>query len=128
MIYGVGIDMLEIDRMKKILEGKAGLRFIERVLTSAERDLAQKRKGRLTEFVAGRFAAKEAVVKALGCGIGQIVGFQDMEILPNSSSKPLCILSEAALKRLGFTADSTRIHLSITHSETMAAAYAIVEQ
>jgi holo-[acyl-carrier protein] synthase len=128
MIYGVGMDMLEIGRMKKILEGKAGSRFIERVLTSAERDMAQERKGRLNEFVAGRFAAKEAVVKALGCGIGQIVGFQDMEILPNSSGKPLCILSEAALKRLGFTADSTRIHLSITHSETLAAAYAIVEQ
>jgi holo-[acyl-carrier protein] synthase len=128
MIYGVGMDMLEISRMKKIMEGKAGKRFLVRILTVAERELAETRKGRLSEFIAGRFAAKEAVVKALGSGIGQCIGFQDIEILPDALGKPGCTITAAALGRLGLPIDSTmRIHLSITHSESMAAAYAIVE-
>jgi holo-[acyl-carrier protein] synthase len=128
MIYGVGMDMLEINRMIKIMEGKAAKRFLERILTVAERQLTETRKGRLSEFIAGRFAAKEALVKALGCGLGQIVGFQDIEILPNLMGKPSCAISASALERLGFTLDSDlRIHLSITHSESMAAAYVIVE-
>jgi holo-[acyl-carrier protein] synthase len=128
MICGVGMDLLEMSRMKKIVAGKTAERFIERILTSAERKLANTRQARLSEFIAGRFAAKEAVVKALGCGIGQIVGFQDIEILPDSLGKPLCFISPQALERLGYTSDSITIHLSITHSESMAAAYAIVEQ
>jgi holo-[acyl-carrier protein] synthase len=129
MIYGVGMDMLEINRMKKIMGSKAAKRFLERILTMAERDLADTRKGRLSEFIAGRFTAKEAVVKALGCGIGPHVGFQDIEIMPDALGKPCCSLSAAALGRLGFPLDSTmRIHLSITHSESMAAAYVIIEQ
>jgi holo-[acyl-carrier protein] synthase len=129
MIYGVGMDMLEISRMKKIMEGKAAKRFLERILTLAERELADRRKGRLSEFIAGRFAAKEAVVKALGSGIGQIVGFQDIEILPDALGKPCCTIAAVALGRLCLPMDSTmRIHLSITHSESMAAAYVIIEQ
>jgi holo-[acyl-carrier protein] synthase len=128
MIYGVGMDMLEINRMKKIMEGKAAKRFLERILTLAEQKLAETRKGRLSEFIAGRFAAKEAVVKALGCGLGQIVGFQDIEILPNVLGKPYCTISASALERLGLSMEpSLRIHLSITHSESMAAAYVIIE-
>jgi holo-[acyl-carrier protein] synthase len=128
MIYGVGMDMLEISRMNKILEGNTAERFLERILTSAERELAAVRKGRLNEFAAGRFTAKEAVVKALGCGIGQIVGFQDIEILPDALGKPCCYLKSVALVRLGLPMNSTmRIHLSITHSESMAAAYVIIE-
>jgi holo-[acyl-carrier protein] synthase len=129
MIYGVGMDMLEINRIKKIIEGKAAKRFLERILTVPERDLADTRKGRLSEYAAGRFAAKEAVVKALGCGIGQCVGFQDIEILPNALGKPCCTITAAALGRLGLPIDSTlSIHMSITHTESMAAAYVIIEQ
>jgi holo-[acyl-carrier protein] synthase len=128
MIRGVGMDLLEIGRMKKILTGKAAERFLERILTSAERELAYPRKGRLSEFIAGRFAAKEAVVKALGCGIGQIMGFQDIEILPDRLGKPVCSISPEALQRLGYANDSITIHLSISHTESMAAAYAVVEQ
>jgi holo-[acyl-carrier protein] synthase len=128
MIYGVGMDLLEIGRMKKILTGKTAERFLERILTPAERELAHTRKGRRSEFIAGRFAAKEAVVKALGCGIGQIMGFQDMEILPDPLGKPVCSISPRALARLGYSDNSITIHLSISHTESMAAAYAVVEQ
>ncbi|MDO3680594.1 holo-ACP synthase [Paenibacillus ehimensis] len=136
MIIGIGTDVLEIERMRKILGQPSGKRFLERVLTPAERELAAVRGGRLAEFAAGRFAAKEAVVKALGCGIGKEVGFQDMEVLPDGKGKPVCRLSEAAWERLAVwmpafqsvREDTIRIHLSITHSETLAMAYAVAER
>ncbi|MCD1258721.1 holo-ACP synthase [Paenibacillus athensensis] len=127
MIVGIGTDLVEIARMQAIVEHSTGERFLQRVLTPAERELAAARKGRLAEFAAGRFAAKEAIVKAIGCGIGKQVGFQDMEILPDALGKPECRLSDGARERTGLAAEA-RIHISITHSETMAAAYAIVEQ
>jgi holo-[acyl-carrier protein] synthase len=97
-------------------------------LTPAELDLAAARKGRLAEFAAGRFAAKEAVVKALGCGIGKQVGFHDIDVLPDELGKPVCRLSQAALERLNLADAALRIHLSITHSAAMAAAYAVAER
>ncbi|MFC5450732.1 holo-ACP synthase [Paenibacillus aestuarii] len=128
MIIGVGTDLLEIARVRKMLEGTAGERFMERVLTPQERELAMQRRGRLAEFVSGRFAAKEAIVKAIGCGIGKQIGFQDVEVLPDAFGKPVCHMSAAALERAGLNNGSHRVHISITHTESMAAAYAIVEQ
>ncbi|GAA3409929.1 holo-ACP synthase [Paenibacillus hodogayensis] len=126
MIAGVGIDLLDIDRVKRLLAQPHGERFVERVLTPRERELALRRAGRLAEFVAGRFAAKEAVVKALGCGIGREVGFQDICVLPGSCGKPECTIADAAWARLG-KERPLRIHLSITHSATTAGAYAVAE-
>lgn len=130
MVIGVGIDLVEIARLKKTLGSSSGERFAEKVLTPLERELAELRPGRRVEFVAGRFAAKEAVVKALGCGIGAQVGFQDIEVRPDERGKPECRLSSTALARLGMAdpEKQLRIHLSITHTNTMAAAYALIEQ
>ncbi|MDQ0918995.1 holo-[acyl-carrier protein] synthase [Paenibacillus sp. V4I5] len=127
MIIGVGTDLVEIARLRKMLEGSTGERFLERILTPQERELAQRRRGRLAEFASGRFAAKEAIVKAIGCGIGKQIGFQDVEVLPDELGKPVCRVNEAALLRAGLIG-SHRIHISITHTESMAAAYAIVEK
>jgi holo-[acyl-carrier protein] synthase len=127
MILGIGTDLLDMARVKRIIEGDAGDRFVSRVLTPGERELAAARQGRLVEFTAGRFAAKEAVSKALGCGIGKQVSLQDIEILPDELGKPDCRVSSKALERLQVDADSTVFHLSITHTETLAMAYAIVE-
>ncbi|NOU93535.1 holo-[acyl-carrier-protein] synthase [Paenibacillus sp. LMG 31456] len=127
MIIGVGTDLLEIARVKAIIESNAGERFIARVLTPAERELASQRQGRLVEFVAGRFAAKEAVSKALGCGIGKQVSLQDIEVIPGSLGKPLCQVSQEALERLQLKPKEIVIHLSITHTKDMAMAYAVVE-
>ncbi|MCR8643101.1 holo-ACP synthase [Paenibacillus sp. N1-5-1-14] len=126
MIKGIGNDIIQIERIGRMLESASAKRFIERVLTPAERKLAEERKARLAEFVAGRFAVKEAVVKALGCGIGAIVGFQDMEITPDELGKPHCMLSDACVARLGLT-EGFRVHVSISHSEGLAAAFAVVE-
>lgn len=126
MILGIGTDLVEITRVRRFLEGDSGERFLERVLTPEERRLAREKRGRLTEFVAGRFAAKEAVVKALGTGIGGVTGFQDVEVLPAEGGRPQVTLSAEARSKLKLPPEF-RIHLSITHTAGLASAYAIVE-
>ncbi|MFD2615092.1 holo-ACP synthase [Paenibacillus gansuensis] len=129
MIIGIGHDVIEIRRIDKALRQRYSDMFMRRVLTEAEYEYAkEKASGRLTEFVAGRFSAKEAIVKALGCGIGRKAGFHDVEILPDDAGKPVCKLSEAALQRLGLSGEPLRIHISITHSEFLASSFAVAEQ
>lgn len=126
MIIGIGVDITEIIRVKKIIEQPVGERFLDRILTASERELLRMRKGRTAEFAAGRFAAKEAVAKALGCGIGKQVGFRDVEVLPDASGKPICTLLGDARRRAGLDPDAL-IHISISHSETTAIAYVVIE-
>lgn len=128
MIIGVGHDVVEIDRVRHMLERDAGGRFMERVLHEAELALARGKAGRLAEFVAGRFAAKEAVVKALGCGIGAAVGFRDVAIMPDERGKPCCSLSAGAWERLGLRQPEVRVHVSITHERSIASAFAVAER
>lgn len=130
MIEGVGHDLIEIERVGRLMaETPLRDKFMRRILTDAEYELAERRGGKRAEFVAGRFAAKEAVVKALGCGIGSQVGFRDIEVVPDKLGKPVCTLLPAAWQRLGYDKPSGfRIHLSITHSDTMASAFAVVER
>lgn len=129
MIVGVGLDVVELERMERILSQAHGARFLQRVLTDRERagwtGLSARRR---LEYAAGRFAAKEAVVKALGCGIGAAVGFLDIEIVANGDGKPECRLSPSGWSRLGMRDDLHRIHVAITHERRLAAASAIVEQ
>lgn len=129
MIVGIGTDMVEIARVRKLLEQRMGERFIARLLTRREQDIAATRSARIAEYTAGRFAAKEAAAKAFGCGIGGTIGFHDLEIVSAPSGKPECRLSDDARKRLGYLPDDgIRIHLSITHSVTMAGAFVVVER
>ncbi|TDF97233.1 holo-ACP synthase [Paenibacillus piri] len=129
MIIGIGTDLLNIARVKTIVESGAGDRFIARVLTEDEQRLAAERQGRLVEFVAGRFAAKEAVSKALGCGIGKQVSFKDIEVIPGPLGKPVCRVSKEALRRLQLEPpEEIVIHLSITHTAELAMAYSVAER
>lgn len=129
MIVGVGHDVTDMNRIASLLEGSIGKRFIERILTERERELAVDYRGnRLVHFVAGRFAAKEAVVKAIGCGIGAKVGFGDIAILRDSSGKPVCVLSSDAWRRLELESEHMRIHITITHDRSIASAVAIMER
>lgn len=127
MISGIGTDIVEIARVRSVLDGPSKDRFLRRILTEAEYQVALLRPGRLAEFAAGRFAAKEAVVKALGCGIGESAGFHDIEIMSDRRGKPECTLSDEARAKLGLKA-SDRILISISHSESSAVAFAIWEQ
>jgi holo-[acyl-carrier protein] synthase len=122
------MDMLEISRIARILDKPAADRFLRRVLTPAEQELAARKQGRLAEYVAGRFAAKEAIAKALGSGIGKCVSFQDIEVLSDQQGKPICSVCDEALKQLGRDPISMKIHITITHSDHTAAAFAVLEQ
>ncbi|WP_341281384.1 holo-ACP synthase [Paenibacillus sp. FSL H8-0537] len=129
MIVGIGHDITDMSRMQTILTGSSAGRFLQRILTEQELKLAESYEGkRKVQFASGRFAAKEAVVKAFGCGIGSIIGFGDINILRSESGKPECVLSEAAWQRLGLSAAAVRVHITITHDRELASAVAIVEQ
>ncbi|MFC4598511.1 holo-ACP synthase [Cohnella hongkongensis] len=130
MIVGIGLDVVETARMERILKGASGSRFVDRVLTPRERKAWEALPARRAlEFVSGRFAAKEAVVKALGCGIGATVGFRDIEVLADESGKPVCRLSSAAAMRLGWEEDGgRRVLVAITHERSLAAATALIEK
>lgn len=126
MIIGIGTDIIEIARVRRLMTGKLGERFVQRILTEREQQLAAERKEQF-EFTAGRFAAKEAIVKAFGCGIGEHIGFQDIEIMPDRLGKPLCTLSDQAWHRLDYDEAAMTLHLSISHGKTVVSAFAVVE-
>ncbi|WMT43389.1 holo-ACP synthase [Paenibacillus sp. D2_2] len=128
MIYGIGHDVVEIERIRHMLDSSAGDKFAWRILTSAEYELPGRIK-RSAEFLAGRFAAKEAVSKAFGCGIGKVLGFRDIEVIPDASGKPSVYLQPEAWQRLGLSGpDSYAVHISITHERQLASAFAVVER
>ncbi len=127
MIIGIGTDMLEVYRIQNILDRRDPMKFLARILTPAEITLAQVRTKNVVTFVAGRFAAKEAIVKAMGYGIGSCVGFQDIEILPDQWGKPCVQLSQASRLRCKLD-EHTIVHLSITHTHRHASAFAVLEQ
>lgn len=127
MIHGIGVDIVETERIANILQTH-GDSFIRRTFTDRERTLMRQmgHPARRAEYVAGRFSAKEALSKALGTGIGEKVSFLDMEILPDPHGKPHAHLSNQAYERLDLPS-STRIHVSISHSESLATSYVVVE-
>jgi len=112
-----GIDLIEIERFEKLTPAIRE-RFIHRVLTEKERLEVKDSNASL----AGKFAAKEAVVKAIGCGIGPI-SFQDMEILHDANGRPLLNLSKDALKIIQ-ELKLKEWSLSISHSRQYALAAA----
>ncbi|CAM3618909.1 holo-ACP synthase [Marinicrinis lubricantis] len=128
MIHGIGCDILEISRIRRIVSGTHGPSFLRKVLTEREQELYEVMgsETRKVEYAAGRFAAKESVSKALGCGICGKLGLKDIEIVPDSAGKPLCRITERSRLELGLNA-SFVIHLSISHSEEHVVAYAVVE-
>lgn len=116
MASGIGIDLLEIDRLERAL--KRHPRLAARVFTDAERDYAAAR-ARPGRHLAARFAAKEAVVKALGLSSG--FGLREIEIV--GGEPPTVRLSGRAAAAV----EGERIDVSLTHSREFAAAVAIVE-
>ncbi len=126
MITGIGNDIVEIERIADVYHRNEG--FVRRILTETEQKfLINKSPERRIEFLAGRFAAKEAMAKALGTGIGSKLSFLDMEILPDESGKPILVLNQQVYKKELIQAN-TRIHLSISHSRLFAIAHVVIEQ
>lgn len=124
MILGLGLDLVEIPRMARILDGPPGRveRFVARVFTRGERAYCDARVDRASRYAA-RFAAKEAALKALGAPAG--LRFQELEVVRGEGA-PALVLSGAAAeaaRRLGVV----RLHLSITHDGGIAAAVVVAE-
>lgn len=122
MIVGVGVDIIEISRIKDALD-KNSL-FLEKVYTHNEIEYLKSRNFR-PEYAAGRFAAKEAIGKALGTGIFQF-SMKDIEIDRNANGKPVVVLRGKA-KQVAQKFGEYKINLSISHSRENAIAYAIIE-
>jgi len=124
MIYGVGTDIVNIDRIQKIiLKNREG--FIKRVLTEHEQALFTN-KADSAAFCAKRFAAKEAFSKALGTGIGKVVSFQDLTVRNNENGKPHFIPSEK-LRLYLLEKGIKQAHLSISDESQNAVAFVILE-
>lgn len=115
MISGIGIDIIEIARIKALLERQK--KFADRILTLNEKKkYDQLPGGRKAEFLAGRFAAKEAFSKAYGTGIGEKLSFLEIEIDSEPLGKPYI---EKPLRE--------GVHLSISHSKEYAVAQVVIE-
>ena len=119
MIAGIGNDIIEISRIKSAIE-RHGEKFLDRLFTEKEKNYCLKFKDSEKHF-AGRFAAKEAISKALGTGFCDSLGWLDIEIINNEKGAPIVTLSKQAQKRFNFS----NLLLSISHSENYATAFAI---
>ena len=125
MIIGIGTDIIELSRLNSVLD-KHYHSFVHRIYTEHERYTAKKFAHPLS-FFGGRWAAKEAIVKALGVSFGRRCGWQDINIENDHRGKPVVFLhgkGAETLKLLGVT----RIHVSISHERSMACATAVAEQ
>ena len=124
MIKGIGTDIVEINRIANSIE-RTGERFINRILTPHERQqLDQLSPEKQASFVAKRFAAKEAAVKALGTGIGSGVSFQHFTVVNLASGKPTLEVDAALSQRLDFDANW---HLSLSDERDFALAFVTLE-
>ncbi len=124
MIYGVGTDLVDIERVKKILsKNRDG--FVKRVLSEHEQALFAN-KADSAAYFAKRFAAKEAFAKALGTGIGLVVGFQDLTVRNNENGKPYFIPSEKLRQYLA-EKNIKHAHLSISDESENAIAFVVLE-
>ena len=124
MILGVGIDIIEVARIAASLE-RFGERFGQRILLPAEMEYCLSHK-HPAPFVAARFAAKEAISKAFGTGIGAQLGWQDMEISHKQSGEPFVILHGKG-EELFKSRKAKQLHVSISHTQAYAAVVAILE-
>jgi holo-[acyl-carrier protein] synthase len=121
VIVGIGCDCIEIARIRQAL-ARSGQRLLARLLTPRELDYCHQHQDPVFT-VAGRFAGKEALAKALGVGIGSALSWQDMEIINDAHGKPFVVWHIDVRERFGIQAT----HLSLSHSHTIAIAYAVVE-
>jgi holo-[acyl-carrier protein] synthase len=123
VIAGFGLDVVEVARLARLLGGPHGERFRARVFTAAERRYCDEHPAALALHYAGRFAAKEALVKALGAPEG--IGWQDMEVIsdgpPRIEARGRCaeVIAERAI---------IAIHLSLSHDGGVAVAGVILER
>jgi holo-[acyl-carrier protein] synthase len=126
VIVGIGIDLVEIERMQHLLDRK-GDRVLNRLFTSGERDYAATHPEPARQLAA-RAAAKEAAFKALsGNDLARAIGWRELEVVSRHHQTPVLLLHGRAAERAS-EMGVTRVHLSLTHTATTAAAFVIAER
>jgi len=124
MILGIGIDLIEVERIRASFT-KFGDRFLKRILHPAEIEYCLSHKDP-SPFLAARFAAKEAISKAFGTGIGAELGWQDMEVRRKESGEPYVVLhggGEELFRKRGARA----LLISLSHTQAHSTAVAVLE-
>lgn len=124
MIIGIGVDQVEVRRMEELLR-RHPERARQRLFTPGERELCDGRSDPAEAF-AGRFAAKEAFLKALGTGWSGGISWRDVEVLGGPDERPTLHISGAAERRLQ-TAGGYDTHVSFTHDGGFATAVVVIE-
>jgi len=124
VILGTGIDIIEVARIAASYE-KFGERFVNRILLPDEIAYCLTHKNP-APFIAARFAAKEAISKAFGTGIGAALGWQDMEICKKESGEPFVVLHGKG-KKLFESRGAKRLLVSLSHTQNYAVATAVLE-
>jgi holo-[acyl-carrier protein] synthase len=124
MILGIGIDIIEVARVQASYE-KFGDRFLNRILHPIEIAYCLSH-NKPAPFLAARFAAKEAISKAFGTGMGAQLGWQDMEVGRRESGEPFVIFHEAGHKLLK-ERHARAVLISVSHTQNYAAAVAVLE-
>ena len=127
MIISAGVDLVEVERIRRALEdSRIGRRFRDRVFTAKEIQYCERKQRGKYESYAGRFAAKEAVMKALGRGWGSQVSWLDIEVARARSGKPDIVLHDKSAE-LAEQLGIRRWALSITHTKEHGLAYVVAE-
>lgn len=123
IIFGIGIDVVEVERIASSM-AEFGERFATRIFTEKERDYCEKQKRPAIHYAA-RFAAKEAVAKALGTGIGKEIGWLDIQVQRRPSGEPEIVMAGEG-RKFAEANKITQIKISLTHAEHYAAANAVI--
>ena len=125
MIISIGIDIIEVRRVRETIERTP--RFAERVFTAAERAYCESRGAVAAQHYAARFAAKEAALKALQTGWSDGIAWQDIEVTAKESGAPV-ILFHGRARELYEQSGATAAHISIAHTTEHAVAQVILEK
>lgn len=128
MILGIGTDICDIIRIEKSID-KYGQRFLDKTFTAHEQDYCDKKSGKAS-YYAKRFAAKEAVAKALATSSSGALSWQDVEVKNDPSGRPNAVLHRGAMDRLNAktpTGYKAHVHLSLSDDYPYAVAYAMIE-
>ncbi len=125
-VVGMGVDLVGIDRIEDLLS-RHEERFLDRCFTDGERAYAERNPKRRVEHLAARFAAKEAVLKALGTGWAEGIGWTDVEVIRDESGKPGVRLTGRAAE-IARDRGISEWHLSLSHASGFAVASAVAER
>ena len=122
-IAGIGTDIVSKQRIAEVLEANPQ-RFMQRLLTETELQQVPEKRDQLISFISKRWAAKEAISKSFGTGIGKQLSFQDLEITHLETGAPLVVLSKSA-QLLAKTKNFNSVMLTLSDEDDYAVAFAI---